>query len=289
MKKNVKILSLVFLLSLMSLTGVLASCDLSVSLINQAPYPATPGDYVELVFQVDGVGNAECGKVQFGLMEQYPLIFDPDMVRTITIDAGTYQKDFSSFLMAPYKVRVDENALDGDNPIEVEFRSGSDINYRTESFNLNIQDTKADFEIYIKNYRTDTKILTLEILNTEDVDVEALTITIPPQENIKIKGPNTNIVGDLDSNEYTTADFEATLLEGEIDLTIIYTDSINERRTLDKTIIFNPEYFEDRASDTKKKGSFTGTLFWILLLINIFVYFYKKYKKKKAKKNKLKK
>jgi len=266
-----------------------AACDLSVSMINQDPYPATPGDYVEVLFQVNGVDNPECGTVEFGLLEQYPLIFDPDTKRTTTINAGTFQRDFNSFLMVPYKVRVDKDALDGNNPIEVEFRYGANTNYETKKFDLNIKDTRADFEIYIKDYKPITKTLTFEILNTEKVDVEALTIKIPKQENIIVKGSSTNIVGDLDSNEYTTADFEATPKEGEISLTITYTDSINKRRTLDKTITFNPEYFEDRVNGAQSKGSFTGTLFWILLLVNIGVYFYKKQKKKKEKKNKLKK
>ena len=240
MKKRTLIIPVLALFLVISLSGVLAAstCDLSVSLINQDPYPATPGDYVELVFQIEGVGNADCGRVQFGLLEQYPLIFDPDTVRTISVDAGTYQKDFSSFLMAPYKVRVDSNALDGENPIEVEFRSGADINYQTKQFNLEVQDTKADFEIHIKDYAPLTNTLTFEILNIENIDVEALTLEIPSQDNILIKGSKTNIIGDLDSNEYTTANFEATPSEGEILVKIIYTDSINKRRTLEKTVLF---------------------------------------------------
>jgi len=288
MKKRVLILPILALFLLVNISGVLAICEISVSLINQDPYPATPGDYVELVFQVDGVGNPECGRVQFGLLEQYPLIFDPTTKRTITIDAGTYQKDFSSFLMAPYKVRVDSDALNGDNPIEVEYRYGSNINYETKKFNLKIEDTRADFEIHIKDYNPTTKLLTFEILNTEKVDVEALTLEIPTQDNIIIKGSKINIVGDLDSNEYTTANFEATPSKGEIVVKIIYTDSINKRRTLEKIVKFEPEYFEGRANSQKNKIGTAGILFWILLTINIFYYFYKKNKKRKAKKNKLK-
>jgi len=277
-----------FLFSLISLSTIsAAACALSVSMINQEPYPAIPGDYVKIVFQINGLDNPECGRVQFGLLEQYPLIFDPDTQRTYTIDAGTYQKGFSSFLIAPYKVRLDGDALNGDNPIEVEYRYGSNINYQTQQFNLDVEDTRADFEINVKDYKPTTKILTFEILNTAKVDVQALTVEIPEQETIIVKGPKTNIVGDLDSNEYTTADFEATPSEENITIKVTYTDTTNQRRTIEKTVEFQPEYFQDRASTAKAKTSLTGILFWILLVIIIINYFYKRHKKKKEKRNKL--
>jgi len=76
MKKGVLtiFICLAILFSFSSLTFVSAEgCNLDVSLINQDPYPATPGDYVKLVFQVNGVSNPQCGTVEFELLEQYPL------------------------------------------------------------------------------------------------------------------------------------------------------------------------------------------------------------------------
>ena len=283
------ILTLFLALSILfsfAFTSALA-CDLEISLINQDPYPAIPGDYVKLVFQIDGVENPECGTIQFELLEQYPLIFDPNFDPKIIIDAGTYQKDFSSFLIAPYKVRVDEDALDGDNPIEVQYKTGPMGVQLSNQFNLNIEDSRADFEIHIKDYNPTTKELTFEILNTADSDVEALTIEIPKQNNIIIKGPKINIVGDLDSNDYTTASFEAIPSKGEITLKISYTDTINERRSLEKTVIFEPEYFEDRTNG-KQKMSIWLYLFWLLIIISVIRYFYLRRKRKKKLKERTK-
>ena len=283
------ILTLFLALSILfsfAFTSALA-CDLEISLINQDPYPAIPGDYVKLVFQIDGVENPECGKIQFELLEQYPLVFDPNFDPKIIIDAGTYQKDFSSFLIAPYKVRVDEDALDGDNPIEVQYKTGPMGVQLSNQFNLNIEDSRADFEIHIKDYNPTTKELTFEILNTADSDVEALTIEIPKQNNIIIKGPKINIVGDLDSNDYTTASFEAIPSKGEITLKISYTDTINERRSLEKTVIFEPEYFEDRTNG-KQKMSIWLYLFWLLIIISVIRYFYLRRKRKKKLKERRK-
>ncbi len=287
MKKEM-IVMLGFMFLLAGLAGVSAEpCDLEVSMINQDPYPATPGDYVKLVFQVEGVSNPDCGNIDFELVEQYPLKFDPGFDPTYSFQGGVYDKDYSSFFIATYKVRVDEDALEGDNPLEVRYRYGKNRLFISEDFNLNIEDTHADFEVYIKEYNRATKTITFEILNIADVGIEALTVAIPEQDNIEVKGPSTNIVGDLDSNDYTTADFEATPTEGEITLQLSYTDSINVRRTENIQVEFEPKYFEDRVEDQNQRG-FGSYLIWIVLIGLVVWYFWRRHKKKKAAKNRRK-
>ncbi len=279
MKKRL-LICLIFGILLINTLFILAeSCDLEVSIINQDPYPAIPGDYVKVVFQIQGVENPECQSIEFELLEKYPISFDPLENPKIFIESGIYDKDYSSFLLAPYKIRVDSNALDGDNPIEVQYKFGSNIGYETKQFNLNVKDTRADFEIYVSEYDAKTRTITFEILNIQDVDVEALTIEIPKQNNIEIKGSNINLVGDLDSNEYTTADFEAIPQAGEIIVKIIYTDEINKRRTIEKKVLFEPEYFTGRIADENNK-SLSSYLPWIIVLGIIIYSFYRKRKKK---------
>lgn len=255
------------------------ACDLDISMINQDPYPATPGDYVKVVFQIDGVENPECGLVSFEVKENYPFSLDPGTTNKVTVNSGTYSRTFSSFYLATYKLRVDNNALNGDNPIEVVYGSNGAANLLKE-FDIYVEDTKADFEVYVKDYNYATKELTFEILNIEEADVEALTIEIPKQEGVNIKGANRVVVGDLDSNEYTTADFEATFPEGEtkILLDILYTDSINVRRTLQKEVTFDSIYFEGRG---EKKG---GTIWIILILAGVGWFFWRRHKKHQMKK-----
>jgi hypothetical protein len=277
MKKGVIALAIIFMFSI---TFVSAACDLEVSMINQDPYPAIPGDYVKVVFQVDGIANDECKNVQFELLEKYPIKFDPDADKIFLLSSGFYEKDYGgAFATVPYKIRIEENALDGPNPIEVKFTYG-ETGSETAQFDLEIEDARADFEIHIKEYKPSTNTLTFEILNIENSDVEALTIEIPEQKNIIVKNTNRNIVGDLDSNEYTTADFEAIPSKGNIITKLIYTDSTNTRRTIEKTVEFNPEYFQGRISDQKASPIKTFGI-WILIIAGIIYYFYRRNKKKK--------
>lgn len=270
--------------SSMSFVSPIDSCNLEVSLINQDPYPAIPGEYVEVVFQIDGLANVNCDSVEFELLEKYPISFDPGVERKVFAESGIFQKDYSSFLLAPYKVRVDSNALEGKNPIEVQFQYGAGTGFETAQFDLDVEDTRVDFEVYVKDYDPSTGNLVLEVLNIAEGDIEALTIEIPKQENIEIKGSKANIVGDLDSNEYTTADFEAIPQEGEITIRLFYTDEINERRITEKTILFEPEYFQDRLSDQEKPQ--TGLYIVLLIIAVIIIYYFYKRRKKRMERQK---
>jgi hypothetical protein len=147
------------------------------------------------------------------------------------------------------------------------------------NFTLSIKEMKVDFDIHVKNYNFNTNMLTLEILNLGKITVSAIAITIPPQENIRIKGPNKNIVGDLDSNEYTTADFEVSG-SGNMNLEISYTDAIDVRRSINKTINFDPLYFQDRKADEKKVSPVTYSVIAAVVII-IILWIYRSYKKRK--------
>jgi hypothetical protein len=289
MKKRI-ITSLVILLTAFYIIGTAmaaTTCNLEISIINQDPYPAIPGDSVKVVFQIDGLENTQCGLVTFGIKEGYPFsLDDPTVQNPITIKSGTYQKDYGSFYLAPYKLRVDENTLNGENPIEIYYSTSEGATNIIKEFNITVEDTRADFEIHVKNYDYATRELTFEILNIEKVDVKALTLEIPKQTGIEIKGSNRIVIGDLDSNEYTTADFEAILPDGKTDvnLNIIYTDSINVRREIQKVVNFDSSYFTGREIQKKKPW------FLIILVVAVIAFFvWRRIKKNKREKERMKK
>lgn len=256
-------------------------CNPKVSLINQDPYPAIPGEYVKLVFQINELANTNCRNFVFELLEKYPLIFDPGKDSTITLDSGFYERDYGSFLIAPYKVRVDKSALKGDNPIEVRYKYGNNLEYELGNFYLNIEDAHADFEVHIDDYSYATNELTIEILNIAEVDVEALTLEIPKQEGIQISGTNRVVVGDLDSNEYTTADFRAMITGENLEIKIIYTDQTGARRESVNQIVFDSSYFE--GTRPTNKTPWTTILIVVVVIAFIVWRFLKRRKKKRAR------
>lgn len=285
MKRGI-MLAMLMVVSLFGFSSVSAvGCDLTVSMINQDPYPAIQGEEATVVFQIDGVADSECGDVEFGLVEKYPISLMPDQEEMYTFESGTFKKDFKSFFLAPFKIKVSEEALDGDNKIEVKYRNGKDVSYTTKEFNLNVKDTRAEFEVHVKDYDFGTKQLTFEILNIAEEDVEALTIEIPVQDGVLVKGANRNIVGDLDSNDYTTADFKATLTGEEVEILIHYSDQIHERRTVTETVSFVSENFVPEEVESNATTNYVILAIVVLLIVWWVI---RRNKKKKALEEKLK-
>jgi len=260
-------------------TTVSAVCSLNVNLINQDPYPAIPGEYVKVVFQLTGVEDPDCKGAIFDLDLDYPFSSDGPTKRILT--GPTYAHNYSGAWIIPYKLRVDKDALEGANKLKVKYRSGADTAsdfYIKKSFDIEVEDTRTDFEVYVKDYDEDTRTMTFEILNIGDNDVEALTIEIPEQDALTVEGSSVVIVGSLDSNEDTTFDFKVTPKKSYIKLKIFYTDAINERRSLEKSVYFNPKNFKKE----KKRLSFWAiapTILLFLILIWVII------KKKKLKRN----
>ena len=269
-----------FLLVIIFTNLISANCALNVNFVNQDPYPAVPGEYVKLLFQLRGLEESECGDAFFELVEEHPISFDPGFKSRFIGNSGTFAKDFDSYFALPYKVRVDANALEGDVPIKVRYGSVDSKFYLSKEFNLSVKDVKTDFEVFVKDYAPPT--LTFEILNIGKSDVESLTLEIPEQENIIMQGASRNIVGSLDSNDFTTSYFTAVPSKGNIYLKIHYTDEINVRRTVDKTASFDPKYFVSNREDKNNNSIFT----WIaaVVAITIIFIFYRWHKKRKRKK-----
>ncbi len=276
MKKNV-----VMLLLVLSITMVVAetACDLDVTLLNQDPYPAVPGDYAKLVFQIEGIDSPYCDDITFNLLSGYPIEFDPGESGLRTFKKVDYLKDYESNLLIPYKVRINKDALNGANPIEARIQNKNDAPI-LKTFDIEIDDVRADFEVRVQNYDYQTHELILEILNIESSDVEALSVEVPKQDGIEIKGANQVIVGDLDSNEYTSADFEAIPTDGEFKIILIYSDTINTRRSIEKTLTFDSSYFTNRVADQTTTSTTTYLILGLIILSTIY-FSYKKITKKK--------
>lgn len=274
-----KVILLLVLLSSAGFVLAETTCDLDVTLLNQDPYPAVPGDYVKLVFQIEGTDSPMCGDITFNLPSNYPIEFNPGESGLRTFKKIDYIKDYGSNILVPYEVRIDRDAIDGTNPIEVQTQNKNGVVF-SKTLNIEVEDVRADFEAYISNFDYTTNELTLEILNIEQSDIEALIVKIPKQKNIIIKGSNQVIAGDLDSNEYTTVDFEAIPSDGEIEINLIYSDTINIRRTITKTITFDSSYFTERKADQKTTSIWTYILLGIAIIIVAWIVL-KKFKKKK--------
>jgi len=280
MKKEMILL----LLLLSSFAFVLAEqpCDLEIAVLNQDPYPAVPGEKVEVVFTVSNIDSDECGTIDFEVPESYPFLIAKGSESKFTIQSGTYTKDYNTQKTIPIDLIVDSEALDGDTPLEIRYKYSKSptVNFISRTFDINIDDVRADFEIFVSDYDAASKEIKFEILNIGDSDIEAVTVEVPSQEGVRVYGANKENVGDLSSNEDTSAEFKADINSGKINLVLTYSDSIQVRRTVEKEVSFDSELFS--ATTEEKTTNYTLWAVVVLVIIELLtLVFWRRNKKKK--------
>ncbi|MBU0958955.1 MAG: hypothetical protein KKB31_03335 [Nanoarchaeota archaeon] len=261
------------LLILLASISLGSACNLQTTLLNQDPYPAMPGDYVKVIFQVDGLSGSKCGDVGFWITESFPFSLNSNEKNKVLLKTGSFVKDYSGYALVPYTFRVDKDALDGESSLSTSYSYalGGQNTILSTKFNITIQDSRTDFEIHVKDYDSVTEEVTFEILNIGENDVEGLTIEIIKSDSVDVVGSNRIIVGALDSSEEDTAKFTAKLERGDVNLKIHYTDSISVRRTLDKVISFDPDYFPEEEQTGKGLSATSAFVIGILIPIIIFL------------------
>ena len=130
---------LVLLMFVFSLT-LTSACNINANLLNQDPYPAVPGETVKIVFQVTGIENSDCGEVRLKVLEEFPFSVDPSMSAIRSIQSGVYVRDYQNFWMVPFILRVDKDAKEGDNKLEIELSRVGGTGGLLQTFEINVKD-----------------------------------------------------------------------------------------------------------------------------------------------------
>src|SRR3989344_5518559 len=132
------------------------------------------------------------------------------------------------------------------------------------NLNLSIEEVRTDFEITLDSYSFSTNKLVLGILNIGEKNAESITVEIPEQQTVLIEGGHIKILGALDSNEDTTATFDAVPNSGNIKINLNYNDETGERRFLTKEVLFSELAFEN----TRKKSTISlgQIILWLVVI-----------------------
>ena len=281
------------------------NCGLSISLINQEPYPAIPGDYVDVVFQVDGVENPDCEGAIFELITPYPFSVDENDT-TRVLDGSTWVSKYKTEWMIPYKIRVDEDAFDGNATLTIKY--GEETKFISQDFDIVIQDSRTNFDAVIQE-STNSEV-SIAIANTGKYTANSVVVRIPEQNGFRITGTDGQMVGNLDSGDYTIVSFSLTSMiqrnmqtsdsdkdvkpnfqnqESDLQFDIYYTDALGERRIVNMELPLQmastlltedgemPEGFPGRNIGQQDSG--INWTFWIIIVVLIIGGFilYKKY------------
>lgn len=141
----------------------------NITLISQEPDPVEPGDVVNLRFKIDNRGGVDGTNFQIQLIKDYPFsMYSGNALRNLGTLYG--RQKGNKGIIEFFKVRVDENAEEGDNDIYLQYKHDD-----SEWTKLNI------FKIRV---RASSAVLTV-------TEVKSIPKSIPPgkeaEVNIKIK------------------------------------------------------------------------------------------------------
>ena len=179
MKKEIKSIGILFVMLIVCASVCLApvseSVNIDVSLINQDPDPAEPGKYVEVKWKVENTGSSNAENVIFEVLPKFP--FSLELGESATQKIGSiWGRQIGDYgVMVTYRLKVDENAVEGQNEIEVRYSLDNGVSWQKPGkFYINIRTHDAILNIKKVSYAPDPMppgkkaILSIELENMAD-------------------------------------------------------------------------------------------------------------------------
>ncbi len=189
MKKEIKSIGVLFVMLIVcasvSLAAISDSADIEVSLINQNPDPAEPGKYVEVKWKVENIGSSNTEDVIFEILPKFPFSLDPGESATKKIGSVWGRQIGDNGVMVTYRLKVDENAVEGQNEIEIKYSLNNEISWlKPGKFYINIRTHDAILNVKKVSYAPDPMppgkktVLSIELENLADSLLKDIKISL---------------------------------------------------------------------------------------------------------------
>jgi len=234
-----------------------SSASLRLKSLKYEPYPANPGEYITLWIKAENIGGSLTENATFELIPKYP--FSLDSNENPIREYGKLSSEEP--VIIKYKVRVDKDAVDGANEIELRYNTdGKDNIWIYKKFEIEIEDAQTDFDLVVQEISGNE--VSIAIANTGKNVAYSVIVRVPEQEEFQTLGTNGQMVGNLEDGDYTLVGFEieekqskSRDREKQLKIQIDYTDEIGERRSMIKEVPFGTSY---EKSDFASKGLTEG-------------------------------
>jgi hypothetical protein len=302
------ILSLILVLNVNSVLAESNSCNPTIKLVSQDPNPATPSDYVKVIFEITELEN--CDGFSVRLNPEYPFSLDSNASAVQSIETNPYVSGYRSVWMIPYNVRVDSAAFEGDYKLKLQYHEGNNKifdSYVGAGFNITIEDSRTKFDTVIQE--SSGSDVSIAIANVGKYTANSVVVRIPEQESFSVTGTDGQMVGNLESGDYTIVGFTISNKVGmpqqnmtrnrneiptntqqkssKLKFDIYYTDNIGERRVINMELPLNmgnssiAGMGNFNARRTTSTSSLSSWYKWIIILVILIIAYvvYRKYPK----------
>lgn len=119
--------------------------DLEIMSTRYEPYPAQPGRYIDVWIKLENRGTHDLANAEFRLVPKYPFSLDENEVALRSIGKLT---SFQSAVVK-FKVRIDNSAVLGNNPLNYEYHENTNNPWSDGSFDVFIQ--PRDLNVQVEN------------------------------------------------------------------------------------------------------------------------------------------
>jgi len=314
MKSKSLFLSLLSVLSLilvLNITMVLAEsnlCNPTIKLVSQDPNPAVPSDYVKVIFEITELGH--CDGFSVRLNPEYPFSLDSNASAVQSIETNPYASGYRPVWIIPYNIRVDSTAFEGDYYLKLQYHEESDETFNSyveRGFNITIEDSRTKFDTVIQELSGSD--VSIAIANVGKYTANSVVVRIPEQDSFSVTGTDGQMVGNLESGDYTIVGFTISSKVGmpqqnmtrdrneiptntqqksnKLKFDIYYTDNIGERRVVNTELPLNmgnssmAGMGNFNAGRTTSTSSLSSWYKWIIILVILIIAYviYRKYPK----------
>lgn len=155
MKKLLKLFVLLVVLLFampMAFAQITDSANLRVTLVNQQPDPVEPGNIVDVRFKIENLGSDTAEDVSFEVVPEYPFSILPGYNVTQVLGNVWGRQTSDTGIIVLYKLKVDENAVSGDNDIKVRYRSRHGAWIQPDEFTIRVG--AADKVLFVSKVET---------------------------------------------------------------------------------------------------------------------------------------
>lgn len=207
--------------------------NVRITMLNQNPDPAEPGEYVELRFNVVNTGTA-VDKAVFEIVPEFPFEIISSEVFEIEDFKGTGDEGYTLY----YKLKVDEDAVEGDNEIKLKFALSDGkwhiagpftVRVKTHDAILNVENIETEPERFMDG---EEGKLTITLKNWADSLIKDVHVTLDldPEIFSPIGSTNERTVKQIEAKDTVHlsydlfVDADAAAKVHQIPLTITYSD-----------------------------------------------------------------
>ncbi len=278
--------STLFVLILVLLPSVLAQ-TLQVGLVNQDPDPVTAGDVVEAKFKIENLWETTKYPIEVEIAPQYPFaLYSGNATKNIGILKGD-QFDNDAQIVS-FKLKVDPQAVEGDNEININVKMGDTVWVYDESFFINVKNEELRFRSYLRNsdiINPGSKgKFSIEFANAGGYDIEFLELQLMPSEDYKLLSTSAyTYIGELQSDDTESEEFQIYVPENveTVHIPIKVNYEVNDKDyESEETLVLELLTREEAKNIGLIKENYTPYIIVGIALGIILIFVFRKFRKR---------